>query len=117
MTTVFRPNSITYLRIPTLDPAASSAFYSQVFDWEIREGDATGFTDACGEVIGHFVTDQAPTATDGVRPYIYVDDLEATLKAATAAGATIVTPPYPEGPLTVATLNDPAGNTIGIWTS
>jgi predicted enzyme related to lactoylglutathione lyase len=46
-----------------------------------------------------------------VLPYIYVTDLA----TAAAAGASVVTPPYPEGSLRIATISDPAGNVIGIW--
>jgi predicted enzyme related to lactoylglutathione lyase len=50
-----------------------------------------------------------------VLPYIYVTDLDATLRTATGRGAELVTPPYPEGGLWVALIRDPAGNVIGIW--
>jgi len=114
---VFRENSVSYIRIPTTSPADSAAFYKDVFGWTIHHNSETpSFTDGSGHTIGHFVSDQAPVGPDGVRPYIYVDDLAAALAAAQAAGAAIATPPYPEGNLTVATITDPSGNTVGIWT-
>ena len=48
-------------------------------------------------------------------PYIYVTDLGDTLRTATERGAELLTPPYPEGNLRVATIRDPAGNVIGMW--
>jgi predicted enzyme related to lactoylglutathione lyase len=33
--TVFRPNSVSYLRIPAPEPAKAAAFYEAVFDWEV----------------------------------------------------------------------------------
>jgi hypothetical protein len=33
--TVFRPDSVSYLRIPAPDPAETAAFYGAVFDWEV----------------------------------------------------------------------------------
>jgi hypothetical protein len=33
--TVFRPDSVSYLRIPAPDPAKSAAFYGALFDWEV----------------------------------------------------------------------------------
>jgi len=50
-----------------------------------------------------------------VLPYIYVTRLDGTLRTAAEHGAQIVTPPYPEGNLWIATIRDPAGNVIGIW--
>jgi predicted enzyme related to lactoylglutathione lyase len=61
---------------------------------------------ATGTVIGQ---------SAGIRPYIYVTRLDEVLRTAAGQGAEIVTPPYPEGSLTIATLRDPAGNVIGIW--
>jgi predicted enzyme related to lactoylglutathione lyase len=114
---VFRNAAISYIRIPATDTAESAAFYGKVFGWQIHHNsDTPSFTDGSGHTIGHFVTDQHPTGPDGVRPYIYVDDLDKALEAASAAGAAISTPPYPEGNLTVATILDPSNNTIGLWT-
>jgi predicted enzyme related to lactoylglutathione lyase len=51
----------------------------------------------------------------GVLPYVFVERLAETLEKVVAQGAEVVTPPYPEGDLRVATFRDPAGNVIGIW--
>jgi uncharacterized protein len=111
---VFRPNSVSYLRIPAPDPGQLAAFYEEVFGWEIRSA-GTAFTDGSGHVIGHFVSDQAPVGGDGVRPYVYVDDVDGAISAIEAHGGHLVTSPYPEGNLRVATFRDPAGNELGIW--
>jgi predicted enzyme related to lactoylglutathione lyase len=113
---VFRANAISYLRLPATDPERASRFYAAVFGWEIRgRGSSPAFTDGSGHVIGHFVSDQAVAGADGVRPYIYVDDLDATVRAIEIQGGRLATPPYPEGDLSVATFRDPEGNEIGIW--
>src|SRR5262249_11669423 len=47
--------------------------------------------------------------------YVDVDDLEAALKELTAAGAKVVQPPKDVGGgLTIAQIEDPAGNTLGL---
>jgi predicted enzyme related to lactoylglutathione lyase len=114
---VFRVGGISYVRIPATDPARSAAFYEAVFGWRLRGGGSNepSFEDGSGHVIGHFVSDIGVAGQDGVRPYIYVENLDATLAKATAEGAEVVTPPYPEGDLWVALLRDPAGNVIGAW--
>jgi predicted enzyme related to lactoylglutathione lyase len=114
--TVARPGGISYLGMPAQDTAASAAFYHAVFGWEIRgDSDRLSFSDGTGHVIGHWRTDLAVTGEAGIRPYIYVTRLDEVLSTAAEQGAEIVTPPYPEGSLTIATLRDPAGNVIGIW--
>jgi predicted enzyme related to lactoylglutathione lyase len=113
---VFRPGGISYVRIPAPDPDELAAFYAKVFGWSIRKhGKSPAFTDRSGHVIGHFVSDQTATADHGIRPYIYVKSVVDTIEQALKSGASVATEPYPEGNLTIATLRDPAGNTIGIW--
>jgi hypothetical protein len=113
---VFRRDSISYLHIPANDIASASAFYSAVFNWTLsQDPESPSFSDGSGHVIGRWVSDQEPVGDDGIRPYIYVDSVQETLEKASANGGQVATPPYAEGNLTVATLRDPAGNTIGIW--
>lgn len=114
--TVARPGGVSYLRIPARDVARSAEFYRAVFGWRLR-GDPRdpSFSDGTGHVIGHWRTDLPAAGEAGVLPYIYVTDLDDTLQTAREHGAELVTPPYPEGNLRVATIRDPAGNVIGIW--
>jgi PhnB protein len=112
---VLRPNGLTYVRIPAPDPQRSAAFYGAVFAWEIRDGQDPAFSDGTGHVIGHFRADLPVAGEAGVWPYLFVEDLDATLARAVEAGATVHRAPYPEGNLWVATIWDPAGNVIGLW--
>jgi uncharacterized protein len=111
--TVARPGGVSYLGIPAQDVARSADFYRAVFGWQIR-GEAS-FSDGTGHVIGHWRTDLSPAGEAGIRPYIYVTRLDDVLRKAAEQGAQVVTPPYQEGNLTIATVRDPAGNVIGIW--
>src|ERR1700759_3708800 len=114
---VARPGGVSYLAIPARDVARSAAFYQAVFGWELRGGpDAPSFSDGTGHVIGHWRTDLEPAGEAGVRPYVYVSDLEATLERAEAQGAEVVAAPYHEGSLRIAVVRDPAGNAVGAWT-
>lgn len=114
--TVARPGGVSYLRIPSRDVAESAEFYRDVFGWRLRgDPEEPSFSDGTGHVIGHWRTDLPAAGEAGVLPYIYVTDLDDTLRQATERGAAVVTPPYPEGNLRVATIRDPAGNVIGIW--
>jgi predicted enzyme related to lactoylglutathione lyase len=114
--TVARPGGVSYLQIPSRDVAQSAEFYSAVFGWRLRgDPQEPSFSDGTGHVIGHWRTDLPAAGKAGVLPYIYVTDLADTLRTATERGAELLTPPYPEGNLRVATIRDPAGNVIGIW--
>jgi predicted enzyme related to lactoylglutathione lyase len=112
---VFRPGGISYLRIPAPDPARSTAFYREVFGWEVGGADNPRFQDGTGHVIGHFMIDLPVAGEAGVLPYIYVESIDDTLARLAAGGAELVAQPYPEGDLWVATFRDPAGNVVGVW--
>jgi predicted enzyme related to lactoylglutathione lyase len=114
--TVARPGGVSYLHIPAQDVTRSAEFYRDVFGWQLRgHADAPSFSDGTGHVIGHWRPGPPAAGDGGIVPYIYVDDLDATLRAAAERGAPLVTPPYPEGALRIATIRDPGGNVVGIW--
>jgi hypothetical protein len=113
---VFRAGGVSYLRIPAPEPKRSAAFYAAVFGWTVDSERADpSFEDGTGHVIGHFIADLPVAGGAGVRPYIFVDSVEQTLALAGEQGGEVLTAPYPEGELLVATLRDPAGNEIGVW--
>src|ERR1700760_1214783 len=102
---VARPGGVSYLALPATDPAESAEFYRSVFGWEVRgEPGSLGFSDGSGHVIGHWRTDLPSAGEAGVRPYVYVSSVDEVLRAAAGRGAQIVTPPYPEGSLTIAAI-------------
>jgi len=116
MSSVFRVGGISYLRIPAEDPRGSAVFYEAVFGWSVRDDrDDPSFEDGTGHVIGHFVADLSVAGEAGVRPYIFVEHVDETLDKVVAHGGEVVTAPYPEGDLSVATFRDPSGNVLGIW--
>jgi uncharacterized protein len=113
---VARPGGVSYLRIPARYVVQSAEFFRAVFGWQLRgDPQSPSFSDGTGHVIGHWHTDLPAVGEAGILPYVYVDDLDDILHSATEHGAEILTPPYPEGDLWVATIQDPAGNVIGIW--
>jgi uncharacterized protein len=113
---VFRPGGISYLRVPAAVPRRSARFYEAVFGWTVDvDRDEPSFEDGTGHVIGHFVSDLPVAGEAGVLPYVFVDSVDETLAKAVAEGGEVVTQPYAEGSLRVATFGDPAGNVIGVW--
>lgn len=115
---IARPGGISYLALPARDIRASADFYREVLGWQMRgDPESPSFADGTGHVIGHFRTDMTIAGDTGIRPYVYVSDLDATMEAVSEHGASIIiTAPHSEGNLRIAVITDPAGNFIGIWT-
>jgi len=113
---VFRRSGISYLRVPASEPRRSASFYEAVFGWRVDvDRDDPSFEDGTGHVIGHFVADVPVAGEAGVLHYVFVERVEETLEKVAAEGGDVVTPPYREGDLRVATFRDPAGNVVGVW--
>ena len=113
---VFRTGGVSYLQIPADEPRRSADFYEVVFGWRLAGGpERPSFEDGTGHVIGHFVAGETLAGEAGVRPYVFVERVDETLERVVARGGEVVTPPYPEGDLRVATFRDPAGNVLGVW--
>ena len=112
-----RPGAVTYLHIPATDARRAAAFYRDVFGWSIDrpDSDRPSFDDASGLLSGAWISDHLAVVEPGLLPYIYVADIEDAVARIIAHGGAIVTEPYPEGLLIVATFRDPAGNVIGLW--
>ena len=98
---IARPGGVSYLALPATDVARSAAFYQAVFGWELRgDPDRPSFSDGTGHVIGHWRTDLEPAGAAGVRPYVYVTELEAALER--AAGPVQMPIALPPGSRTTA---------------
>jgi len=110
---------LCYLEIPATDLRQSAAFYEKVFGWNIRhrEGSHPSFDDATGNVSGAWVTGRAISREPGLLPYIWVDQIDATLALVAAHGGEVVKAPHLDAPggEWIATFRDPAGNLIGLY--
>ena len=106
---------ICYVIMAARDPRASAAFYSELFNWNIRERDSgeLSFDDGVGEVSGMWIAGGSPV--DASFLYIMVDDMARTCAAIPAAGGEIVDPPDLTAKEVTATFRDPAGNTFGLY--
>ena len=111
------PGAITYLHIPADDVHQAARFYERVFGWQISnpESDRPSFETPNGQLSGAWISGDLIARAPGLLPYVYVDDVDSAVAGIIANGGEIVTNPFAEGRLTVATFRDPAGNTIGLW--
>ena len=112
-----RAGGVSYLHIPAVDPKQSAMFYEHVFGWSVDGHDTNrpSFRDGTGHVGGAWVTDQDPSPSPGLVPYIYVDTIDETTELIQAHGGEIIDAPSAEGDLLTAAFRDPAGNVLGLW--
>jgi len=109
-----------YVEIPAMDAAVSARFYERVFGWRIRgqDGARPRFDDASGHISGAWTTEREAAQAPGLLPYVWVDDLRATLALVTAYGGEVLKAPAsdtPGGSSWIATFRDPGGNVIGLY--
>jgi predicted enzyme related to lactoylglutathione lyase len=112
--------SFCYLQIPAVGVAESVRFYEAVFGWNIRRRESLNpaFDDASGNISGAWVAGREISRQPGLLPYIWVDDIRATVAAVAAHGGEIVESPHPDergGTSWIATFRDPAGNVLGLY--
>jgi uncharacterized protein len=117
MPPTFANGKICYIEMPATDIARSSAFYKNVFGWNIRTrpNGTVAFDDGVGEVSGTWVLGRPPSQTPGLLLYIMVDSVEATVKAIQSQGGEIVQPIGADAPEITARFRDPGGNIIGLY--
>jgi predicted enzyme related to lactoylglutathione lyase len=92
-------------------------FYSQLFDWKPQPmGPAAMIAAEPGGIAGHM-------SALGHEPhhytifYVEVDDVGAYLKKAEGLGGKTLVPPVKIPTGTFAWMQDPEGNTVGLWKS
>ena len=111
---------VAFFEVTSTDHRRAQRFYADLFEWQVAE-DPDGYalvdtgagSDAVGGGIG---PSQAPGDT-GVKIYVRVDDLDATLaRAAELGGTPLLAPTDLPGDFgRIAVLADPDGNPVGLW--
>ncbi len=118
--TKYRNGVPSWADVAVTDPAAGAAFYSALFGWEAEDQGAEAGSYHMFRIDGAAVAGLGPRQTDEAMPiwsaYIAVDDLDATLVAAEAAGGTIVMERmdvFTSGSMAVVV--DPTGAAVSFW--
>jgi uncharacterized protein len=106
---------VVHFEIGCRDTEKTQAFYAKLFDWKIESmGPAAMIAPDPSGIGGHI-------SALGHEPYNYtifyvdVDDVAAYLKKAEALGGNILVPPVNIPTGTFAWMQDPEGNTVGLW--
>lgn len=103
---------LCYLQIPARDITQSAEFYMTIFGWH-TDPPNSGF-EAPG-LIGQWIDERAAAPEAGPLAWINVDHIDAALTQVTAHGGEVVESPSLDGGMRwLATIRDPAGNTVGI---
>ena len=104
---------VVHWEIEASDPDAQAAFYGELFNWNVGEGPIMGIPAGLGGPepgpAGHI----RGGATPGVRLYVQVRDLRASLVLTAELGGTVDSEPFdvPGGP-TIAFVRDPEDNPL-----
>ncbi len=107
---------LTYLELPTRDPARDAAFYAAIVGWQIdqRSPDDFRFSDDAAQLIGRW-TRERDVSPNHIVVYYTVPDVAAALERVAALGGQIVAPRTAEGDTWIARIRDPSGNLLGVW--
>lgn len=108
-------HTVDFFEIPVLDIAGAKAFYSAAFGWTFRDW-GNDYADIQGAGLsGGLRLVPSPPAIGGPLIILYSEDLEASERAVTAAGATVTQRhEFPGGKR--FHFVDPGGAELAIWT-
>ena len=119
--TSYAPGTPSWVDMGSPDPAAAAVFYGALFGWTVEPDErpeAGGY--ALATLRGKRVAGLGPAQNPGMPPfwavYVTVEDADASLKEAEAAGATVIVPAMDvldAGRMGV--LADPVGSFISVW--
>ena len=106
---------VVHFEIGCRDSTRIQEFYRNMFDWKIEAfGPAAMIAPEAGGVGGHI-------SALGHEPhhytifYVDVEDVAAALKKAESLGGKTLVPPVDIPTGTFAWMQDPGGNTVGLW--
>ena len=106
---------VVHFEIGCKDKTNTASFYAALFDWKItEEGPAAMIAAEGGGIPGHIVAlGHEPHNFTNI--YVDVEDVAASLEKAAALGGKTLVPPIDIPTGTFAWMQDPEGNTIGLW--
>lgn len=113
-------NPMVHFDLMVNDLEKAKAFYSAVFEWTIDEATMPGYPmiDTGSEPGGGMMARPEQVPACALNTYFGVDDIEATLARAIAAGASVIAPKTPlPGIGYWAMFLDPDGIPVGLFQS
>jgi predicted enzyme related to lactoylglutathione lyase len=105
---------VVHFEIGCKDSAKTQEFYAKLFDWKIQAMGPAAMIDTGGSVAGH-ITALGHEPFHYTIFYVEVEDVKAYLEKAQSLGAKMLVPPMDIPTGTFAWMQDPEGNTVGLW--
>ena len=108
------PHPVVHFEIGCRDSQKTQDFYKQLFGWSISAAGPAAMIDTGGGVTGHI-------SALGHEPhnytvfYVEVEDVAAYLDKSKSLGGKTLVPPVEIPTGTFAWMQDPEGNTVGLW--
>ncbi len=107
--------AVVHFEIGCKDSPKTQEFYRKMFDWKIEAmGPAAMIAPEPGGVGGH-ITSLGHEPHHYTIFYVDVDDVAACLRKAESLGGKMLVPPFDIPTGTFAWMQDPEGNTVGLW--
>jgi uncharacterized protein len=107
-------NVVNYFEIGTPDAGATTAFYGDLFGWQIGGPSERGYRMVDGDKGGVWQTAGIGGGSWAIF-YVQVDDVQSVIDKAAGLGAKVLIPLTDNGPLEFAHLADPHGNRFAVW--
>jgi predicted enzyme related to lactoylglutathione lyase len=112
--TVGKP--VVHFEIGCSNLKTTSDFYVKLFEWNMAEmGPAQMIDTRAGRGIPGHMTALGHEPDHYTIFYVEVEDVQAYLDKAVSLGGKMLVPPVPIPDGTFAWLQDPEGNTVGLW--
>jgi uncharacterized protein len=109
--------AVVHFEIGCRDSKKTQEFYEKMFDWKIAAmGPAAMIAPEAPGISGH-ITSLGHDPHQYTIFYVDVEDIAAALKKAESLGGKTRVPPVTIPTGTFAWMQDPEGNTVGLWKS
>ncbi len=107
-------NPVVHFEIGCRQSQKTQDYYAKLFGWKIQQAGPAAMIDTGGAVTGH-ITELGHEPFHYTIFYVEVDDVQAYLDKATALGGKMLVPPIDIPAGKFAWMQDPEGNTVGLW--
>jgi predicted enzyme related to lactoylglutathione lyase len=107
-------NPVVHFEIGCRQSQKTQEYYAKLFGWKIQQAGPAAMIDTGGAVTGH-ITELGHEPFHYTIFYVEVDDVQAYLDKATALGGKMLVPPIDIPTGKFAWMQDPEGNTVGLW--
>jgi len=106
---------VVHFEIGCRDTQKTQDFYTKLFDWKIQSMGPAAMIAPDPPGIGGHISALGHEPHNYTIFYVDVDDVAAYLKKAEALGGKTLVPPVNIPTGTFAWMQDPEGNTVGLW--